>query len=327
MDQVRKYHDLNPQKGQTLPQSLQQTMLENAVHPITELRAIKVQAEQHKIHTGAALSYTQYTTLLLAAAQQYDRQFSTSSRKPVRHVLEHDTFHVFQADGEQFDDPDSFDIDSPVAVLQAYATNFSKAPRLSDAQWNQLPDSAKKIWNQLSPDAKAIILHTKPASAASSTSGNPPRRFPPRPPPSTPTPRHVHVNEIDTLIAYLHDLRGGSTPDHPEPPSEDSGPSTDSVTTSGHEDSTIQVNAAKKLPPGNIKRLLSPSANNTTKTPRELNVNGVLYREANMASIKYTVSNYRTSTRKGALVDRGANGGIAGEDVRVIAKTSRQVDI
>jgi hypothetical protein len=46
-----------------------------------------------------------------------------------------------------------------------------------------------------------------------------------------------------------------------------------------------------------------------------------------MALTEFVVSNYHTALCKGALVDRGANGGIAGEDVRVIAKTSCQVDI
>src|SRR5687768_3611797 len=45
-----------------------------------------------------------------------------------------------------------------------------------------------------------------------------------------------------------------------------------------------------------------------------------------MAKITYSVLTY-SATRRGALVDRGANGGIAGEDVRIIAKTGRQVDI
>src|SRR5687768_11416230 len=45
-----------------------------------------------------------------------------------------------------------------------------------------------------------------------------------------------------------------------------------------------------------------------------------------MAKITYSVLTY-SATRQGALVDRGANGGIAGEDVRIIAKTGRQVDI
>ena len=47
-DQVQKYHALN--SAQTLPLMLQQTLLQNAVHPIPELCAIKVQAEQLKAH-------------------------------------------------------------------------------------------------------------------------------------------------------------------------------------------------------------------------------------------------------------------------------------
>jgi len=40
----------------------------------------------------------------------------------------------------------------------------------------------------------------------------------------------------------------------------------------------------------------------------------------------YNVSRHQ-NVRKGSLIDCGANGGIAGEDVRVINKTGRQVDI
>ena len=206
MDQVRKYHDLNPQKAQALPECLQCTMLENAVHPITELRAVKVQAEQHKAHTGATLTYEQYTTLLQSAAQQYDRQFGAPARKPVRHVLEHEIYNEAQVDGETYYNTGEFDIDSSVAILQAYATNFAKAPQLSDSQWNQLPEHAKKIWNQLPAEAKAIILQTKPASF----SGTATKQFPPRPPPSAVTPCHALTHELDTLIAYLHNLCGGA---------------------------------------------------------------------------------------------------------------------
>eukprot|EP00977_Amphora_coffeiformis_P024848 scaffold17338_cov107-Amphora_coffeaeformis.AAC.1 len=49
-------------------------------------------------------------------------------------------------------------------------------------------------------------------------------------------------------------------------------------------------------------------------------------RQANMSSIVYKVSSSRTKSTT-ALVDRGANGGIAGQDVKVIATTDRRVDI
>ena len=41
----------------------------------------------------------------------------------------------------------------------------------------------------------------------------------------------------------------------------------------------------------------------------------------------YTVSKHRSASSRGSLVDRGANDGIAGSDLRIIAKTDRQVDI
>ena len=41
----------------------------------------------------------------------------------------------------------------------------------------------------------------------------------------------------------------------------------------------------------------------------------------------YKVSSTQATQSKGALIDRGANGGIAGDDIRIIAKTGRSVDI
>ena len=85
----------------------------------------------------------------------------------------------------------------------------------------------------------------------------------------------------------------------------------------------------KSLPPGNIKRLLSPagSKSSTTTQPQEVNLNGITYRQVNNASTLYSISSCHASGHKGSLVDCGANGGIAGDDVRIIAKTGHQVDI
>src|SRR5687767_15950621 len=85
----------------------------------------------------------------------------------------------------------------------------------------------------------------------------------------------------------------------------------------------------KPLPPGNVKCLLSPAANNKDNkpvSPQEVNLNGIVYRQVNMASMIYTISSCHAGS-KSSIVDRGANGGIAGDDVQVIAKTGRTVDI
>ena len=73
-DQIRKYHDLSPQN--TLLPQIHCTMLENVVHPIMELRQVKMQAAQFEIQSGKALTYNEYCNLLLSAAQQYDVQIS-----------------------------------------------------------------------------------------------------------------------------------------------------------------------------------------------------------------------------------------------------------
>ena len=48
-------------------------------------------------------------------------------------------------------------------------------------------------------------------------------------------------------------------------------------------------------------------------------------RECNVT--KYTVTSACMKDKTGALVDRGANGGLAGDDVRIITKTDRTVDV
>ena len=53
----------------------------------------------------------------------------------------------------------------------------------------------------------------------------------------------------------------------------------------------------------------------------------IIYREVNTTSVTYNISSTRATQSKGALIDRGANGGIAGDNVRIISKTGRSVDI
>ena len=58
----------------------------------------------------------------------------------------------------------------------------------------------------------------------------------------------------------------------------------------------------------------------------EITIDGKRYRKVNVHNLTYNVSVHK-GLRTGALVDRGANGGIAGEDGRVINKTGRQADV
>jgi hypothetical protein len=79
----------------------------------------------------------------------------------------------------------------------------------------------------------------------------------------------------------------------------------------------LLINAAKgtnptPLPPGDIRRIMSKNSK----------------RSVHMTCIEYKVSYHKEHHGiSPSFIDRGANGGVAGSDVRVIFKTNRTVDI
>ena len=100
-------------------------MLENAVHPIPELRLIKTQAKQLETSTGKAISFDGYFDLLASAAQQYDTQLAlTPAHAPRRRIYAAEHFEPAYDDnfgiGDDIAPPHddiSFDIDAPVTTL------------------------------------------------------------------------------------------------------------------------------------------------------------------------------------------------------------------
>ena len=92
--------------------------------------------------------------------------------------------------------------------------------------------------------------------------------------------------------------------------------------------SSVGTSPGKKPPPKGL-----PSKHGTNKTTdvsfaSTITIDGKKYREVNMLNrTQYSVSKH-TSSAKGSLIDRGANGGLAGSDVRIVHKTAapRYVD-
>jgi hypothetical protein len=86
---------------------------------------------------------------------------------------------------------------------------------------------------------------------------------------------------------------------------------------------------AKKndIHPGDITRVHSQSMAKGAAPPARKSVvqDGVTYYAANQ-HIQYWASSHR-QVRTGTLIDRSANGGIAGDDVWIINHTGRQVDV
>jgi hypothetical protein len=317
-NQVRLYEKHVPPSDH-FSEGQKRIMLQNAVHSIDELRQVKISADLLSAKDGTPLKYDQYCSLLLAAAVDYDEKFKPKKNK--RQVF----YHEFENDGDESEDQDPFDIDFPVGSIQAFATNFQKKipdrsnntkVRMSSDRWFKLDDKSKAIWDRLDDKAKAIILGYNDASSQT-------RRSTPfsgnssfgkssfnRPPPKTQVNLH-EISAYDFLQANMHDLNpqqdeyfecNEELPDESQPEDD-----TD----------TRLINAAKSsskvnVPPGDIRRVMSKASK----------------RSINIALIEYQVSFHKaTSGRHLSLIDRGANGGVAGEDVRIIFKTNRTVDI
>ena len=161
-DQVRKYETLVPISDH-FSDGQKRTMLEGAIHPQTELHAVKTQANQHKTQSGVDLTYKQYSNLLLSAVSQFDAQFTAKSYNTCaaakrRSVYEHDIYQEPQdADGDTF-----YDIDSDVETIQAFnsVTNrpqgtYTPYPRLTSNQWHRLSSDAQQNRDKFS-NAKKV---------------------------------------------------------------------------------------------------------------------------------------------------------------------------
>ena len=85
-NQIRLYETLS-ETTRHLDEDLKLTLLQNAVHSNTYLRAVKDQANQLKSYdTNNRLNYDQYCTLLLSSANNYDSQFVSTHAKIPRKV-------------------------------------------------------------------------------------------------------------------------------------------------------------------------------------------------------------------------------------------------
>ena len=90
-------------------------------------------------------------------------------------------------------------------------------------------------------------------------------------------------------------------------------------------DNTLLIQAATQrsnLAPSDIRRVLSNKANKSKPQKPNLHV------ETSVHEMTYRVSNHCGYVDDhSSLIDRGANGGLAGSNMRIIATTDRHVDI
>ncbi len=257
-------------------------------------------------------------------------------------LLPHPGRNVYAHDLADYGDDDPnyiYNLDSDVVDLKAnvhkqcpkapaFAGNGTlPRPCLTSQQWHSLQPDARATWDLLSDEAKAIILglHKDPGKQMA----------------------NLHnISAYDFIQVNMHDLHlersiedNNNTPPDPDDDHGDSG-------TQAEEDNNTELLAylskqKGSTNPGHLANVLSTSKAKNTKemkfmsmpnadTPPPKNeenvVNGKRYHQVHTHCILYSVSSHK-SCKAGSLVDRGANGGIAGDDVCIIEKSDQTVDV
>jgi hypothetical protein len=122
-------------------------MLQNTVHPLPELRQVKLTADQNKV-AGVDLTYDNYFKLLYSAAINYDEQFSLK-KSARRSVLLHDVMETDDIDP-------SYDIDTEIDTVLANVTARSASTtRLPTSKWFELSSEARDLWQSFSEADRA----------------------------------------------------------------------------------------------------------------------------------------------------------------------------
>jgi hypothetical protein len=316
--------------GEQFSDARKHVMLQNAIHHLEELCAIKTQADQHKTQSSTDLMYEQYIHLLVSAASKNNMQFL-----PKEHQGRSSPCHaVYAHDSAVHEDVDiivsvngSYDIDMSVDTLYAYAMNHSPGSHMPFAHWQSLSDGAKTTWDMLPDSDKALILGNGTAPPARTPPGNHPGR------PSC--GQNVHSIDAALIAANLHELGIGNSGTNTAP---GDGPlhETNPLST----DDGIPILAAHStkrswtkpqgddLPPSDIRKVLSLITHKAANQPdlSEITIKGKTYRLVN-ATILYIMSAALQSTKHGLLMDRGANGSVTGIDACIILFTLHSVDI
>ena len=175
-------------------------------------------------------------------------------------------------------------------------------------QWTGVSPEGQKIWDQLSEEDKPVILKKTPTS----NSMKPPHSF--NHWKSNSCKVNVHETSVYDFMANAHQLDYGEQDTN----AEDDTPDVEVASPPDDQAQMLHAFLASRgndASPADLRNVLSTSSKRAADKPRQAN-----------SHLTHSVGKHRAD-KPGALIDRGANGGIAGADVRIIEMTHRAVNV
>jgi hypothetical protein len=329
------------------------TLLKNAVkdapHPASVESAYDV-TTQLGSGTPGAINYNGYMEVLLSAAQNHDTKILPTTRSPNRRANAHLSFPTESYEEEQYN------IDTSVDTIWVNAHNtvlahYSNGTRVSDDAWSKLPQDSWNIWMSLPIDDRKLILGaSNSVSSITKTSSSMPSRS------GLGRGRRTFARNRDKCKVMFMDQHSEAATTSTELTTDltDDDLVDDIMGQFDVDFDTLCVHVAERkqeelkaegkhphhqptkrtanpvvAPPGDVRRLLGNKVKTiggtpyevkragTTPAPMDVDIDGIVYL-VKMVDCIYRVSTNNHSEVTGALIDRGANGGIAGNNCGVI---------
>ena len=296
-DQLRLLDSL-VDSDEKLPDNTRVTFLESAVESVPDLRCVKITDNvlQAQLDSTRPITYRSYFDLLKDAAFHLDQATKRGSK--IRRTNVHfsgpnneDDHQNLLSDDHQVNQQEDACSEPPEPLSYSVFQSHFQGSSTSSTQKIFLP---KPIWEKLSKDQQQMIIdHNRSLPKSGSSSISTPNKSP-SPLPHKPTPQQtaksqqVHTHQSDENTADTTKIE--TTPSDPLLAMVHQ-----SIHTS-HDDAS------------DITKVLS------AKRSRQIQV------------CKHYVFQHANHTNN-QLVDRGANGGLAGSDMRVIYKTHRKINI
>ena len=328
-EQIMKYEKL---ELEPFPPKQKLRMLQNAIGDVTELAYVKQIGDQDIARGNPPLTYESYMALLLSACSTYDKKImlpGKQKRAVYSSILSEDN------PNDTYDDVtdhrlEVFHVDTDISDIMVNNTN---------TKYHGAPPTAKFLpreeWDKLSQEQKDKIVAQRHQERLKQQDGKvyqPARQG------------NIHeVNDvvnIDDIIDYTvmkHDVNVANT----ETSSPDVSTENDLLAfMAGRESSAgglLQVLASKRSQEKSKPR----KAHETNSVPGAIDVDGKTYYlnkgesitqngniySAHVSVVTFRIGQHDVMMMKNALVDRGANGGICGDDMTVLEGSERFVDV
>ena len=296
-DQLRLLDSL-VDSDEKLPDNTRVTFLESAVESVPDLRRVKITDNvlQAQLDSTRPITYRSYFDLLKDAAFHLDQATKRGSK--IRRTNVHfsgpnneDDHQNLLSDDHQVIQQEDVCSEPPEPLSYSVFQSHFQGSSTSSTQKIFLP---KPIWEKLSKDQQQMIIdHNRSLPKSGSSSISTPNKSP-SPLPHKPTPQQTAKSQ--------------------------------QVHTHQSDESTADTTKVETTPSDPLLAMVHQSIHTSDDDASDITKVLSAKRSRQIQVCKHYIFQHANHTNN-QLVDRGANGGLAGSDMRVIYKTHRKINI